>query len=374
MSLRDVVHGGLLGGAVGDALGAPVEAMLLANIVQRYGQEGVTGGRNSFEGRISEETQLTLFLTEALIRSSVRARARGIGTTLGLVQEGLLVWLRGQGQPLPEQSHPLFSSLERYPELMSNRGPTSSTTKAMRLVAARGQPRIPLGTRTAPITDSKGCAATVRSAPCGFGRTPEHAFELGCDTAALTHGDPSGWLPAGTLAAIVAGLDSGLTTAAAVDRARAILTRHPAHLETSTALTTALRLADEITRHTTTVPPVGALKPLGFGVMGPEALALAVCAALTAEAAGGTPTEIFRAGVLLAVNHSGDSDSTGSIAGTILGARHGVAAIPAEWRTALDAAPIIEHLVADFCQEFGPNPPATAVGTPTDEWFARYPS
>ncbi len=39
----------------------------------------------------------------------------------------------------------------------------------------------------------------------------------------------------------------------------------------------------------------------------------------------------FRAGVLAAVNHSGDSDSTGSIAGAVLGARLGIEAIPKDW-------------------------------------------
>jgi hypothetical protein len=33
----------------------------------------------------------------------------------------------------------------------------------------------------------------------------------------------------------------------------------------------------------------------------------------------------------LAVNHSGDSDSTGSITGNILGAVHGEAALPVTW-------------------------------------------
>lgn len=43
------------------------------------------------------------------------------------------------------------------------------------------------------------------------------------------------------------------------------------------------------------------------------------------------PTD-FRAAVVAAVNHSGDSDSTGSICGAILGASLGLDAIPAEWQ------------------------------------------
>ena len=39
----------------------------------------------------------------------------------------------------------------------------------------------------------------------------------------------------------------------------------------------------------------------------------------------------YSRGTLLAVNHSGDSDSTGSIAGAILGTALGAAAIPERW-------------------------------------------
>jgi len=39
----------------------------------------------------------------------------------------------------------------------------------------------------------------------------------------------------------------------------------------------------------------------------------------------------FRQGVILAVNHDGDSDSTGSITGNLLGTMNGLKAIPGEW-------------------------------------------
>lgn len=44
----------------------------------------------------------------------------------------------------------------------------------------------------------------------------------------------------------------------------------------------------------------------------------------------------FRSGVVLAVNHGGDSDSTGSMAGQLLGATHGAQAIPGSWLEPLE--------------------------------------
>jgi ADP-ribosylglycohydrolase len=56
----------------------------------------------------------------------------------------------------------------------------------------------------------------------------------------------------------------------------------------------------------------------------------------------------FRDGVLIAVNHSGDSDSTGSIAGNLLGVQFGVDAIPHTWLEELELRDAIERLAIDL--------------------------
>lgn len=357
----EVVHGCLLGGAVGDALGAPVEMLALPDILRRYGSQGVSGAAESYRGKISDETQLTLFTVEALIRGAIREHAGSSGVSVsGLVQMGLLAWLRGQGVPVPEQPDPLGSALTRYPALMSYRGPTHATTSAMQLVAERLEPRSPLGTRAHPINDSKGCAGVVRSAPFGFTQSLKYAFESACDAAALTHGNPSGWLPAGTFAGIVFGLSCGLDLRMAIELAVSELTRYDRHEETSEALALAIRLAGTTARRGGPMPGPEILESLGYGIIGPEALAIAVFAALCAETIGGTPEQIFRNGVLLSVNHSGDSDSSGAICGGLLGARLGAKAVPEQWRTRLDAADVIERLSTDLCHELGPQPPQSS--------------
>jgi ADP-ribosylglycohydrolase len=78
-------------------------------------------------------------------------------------------------------------------------------------------------------------------------------------------------------------------------------------------------------------------RDLGGGWVGEEALAIAVACALQAQD--------MRHGMLLAVNHSGDSDSTGSICGQLLGARDGVEAIPAEWWARLELRQLIEDTI-----------------------------
>ena len=61
----------------------------------------------------------------------------------------------------------------------------------------------------------------------------------------------------------------------------------------------------------------------------------------------------FREGELLAVNHGGDSDSTGSIAGNLLGLVHGKSGIPADWLEHLELRDVIERVGNDLWAHFG---------------------
>ena len=55
--------GCLLGGAVGDALGAPVEFESHASIIATYGEQGITDYDVAYGtlGAITDDTQMTLF-------------------------------------------------------------------------------------------------------------------------------------------------------------------------------------------------------------------------------------------------------------------------------------------------------------------------
>ena len=84
---------------------------------------------------------------------------------------------------------------------------------------------------------------------------------------------------------------------------------------------------------------------LGKGWVGNEALAIALLCALTAETR--TPAGIAD-GLWHAVLHSGDSDSTGSITGNLLGAMVGVKGLPPRWLSQVELRPVIERLEKDL--------------------------
>ncbi len=77
LHLQSRFRGCLLGGAVGDALGAPIEFIRSNDEIRlSYGPDGVTGCEEGPYGigAVTDDTQMTLFTAEGLIRSAVRGR------------------------------------------------------------------------------------------------------------------------------------------------------------------------------------------------------------------------------------------------------------------------------------------------------------
>ncbi len=301
---------------------------------------------------------MTLFTTEGIIRASVRARTKGICHPPTVVRHAYLRWLHTQGDPWAAvRTIDLGDDrpdgwLVAVPGLHSRRAPGNTCLSALR----RGGD----GTTDQPINDSKGCGVVMRAAPAGFPAGPaEKRFELGCQVAALTHGHPSGYLSAGYLAAAVGALVDGDSLTAALDAATVALIAWPKHAETLAAVQAGRRLGAR------GLPAPAALERLGGGWVGEEALAIALACAVGASA--------FHDGVLAAVNHSGDSDSTGSIVGNLLGALGGTASLPAEWLADLELRDVIEDLAADAALELRGDAPHDERGEATDGWFLRYP-
>ncbi len=80
---------------------------------------------------------------------------------------------------------------------------------------------------------------------------------------------------------------------------------------------------------------------LGEGWVAEETLAIAVYCSLRYE-------NDFSKGVIAAVNHNGDSDSTGAVAGNILGAWLGYDAIEEKWKRNLEFMRVILELADDL--------------------------
>lgn len=328
--LYDRIAGCLMAGALGDALGYAIEFDGWSSIQRRYGEDGITAMPVERDGKalISDDTQMTLFTNEGMVLGYWRADARGIGAEVEhYIYHAYLCWYMTQGCRPPER--PLWepvSKLLQTPELNTRRAPGNTCLAAL----SSGK----MGSVDEPINNSKGCGGVMRTAPLGFMRCWGSALEKGAEAAAITHGHPGGWAPAGMLSDMVQRLVYDDSDAPLKDVVLASLKATDARWD----LPDVHKFADMVIRAAklsdTNMPDVAAIHALGGGWVGDEALAIAVYSCLK------HPDDV-KAALISAVNHSGDSDSTGAIAGNILGAKLGLSALPKDWIDQLELTDVI---------------------------------
>jgi len=310
------VFGCLLGGAVGDAFGYAIEFDRMDAILKRHGSAGLVEPVYR-KGRliVSDDTQMTLFTAEGMLRALAADPAAGDVLVVEEIRRAYLDWLdtqQGGGATKAYAGVLAQRSILRHP-----RAPGNTCLSALR---AGGS-----GTVEAPINHSKGCGGVMRTAPIGLVRTwdAERCFRLGCAAAALTHGHPGGWLPGGAIAHLVRQLLDGAVLAEAATAATDRVAADDQGAAVADLMREALRRAEA-----PAADPYVDIRALGEGWVGDEALAIGLYAALRGP-------DIVDA-IRMAANHDGDSDSTASIAGQILGAAQGVGALRHAWVRRLD--------------------------------------
>jgi ADP-ribosylglycohydrolase len=313
----------LLGGAVGDALGWPIEFWPLSQIEQRYSK----GYRAApFLGAITDDTQMTLFTAEGILRS----RVAGQTSPLWATRAAYARWYRTQTEPCPDSFEPDDGWLLQHRALWSPRAPGNTCMSALSMAGhspARAE------------NNSKGCGGVMRVAPVGLAYA--QPFETAAQVAELTHGHPTSSVASGAFAQLIALLAREQTPLpAAVDAVIASAARHEHGQETADNL----KLARN---HAALGRGRGIPEPLAPGLNGggwiaEEALAIAVFCCLAEP----DPIDaLYRA-----VEHDGDSDSTGAIAGNILGAWLGAGWIRAEWLEKLELRDVIEQVAKDLLE------------------------
>ncbi len=337
MKSLEQFKGCLIGGAVGDALGASIEFMSIEQIRSSFGDEGLTDYSKAYGriGSITDDTQMTLFTAEGLILSKVRQEYQGDDGVISAVYHALLRWLMTQETNLKDHLIKKFGScsivegvLIGHRDLFSLRAPGNSCLSALK----SGK----FGTTENPINNSKGCGGVMRMAPVGLLYDDiEKAFNFGCQCAALTHGHPTGFLASGAFASIISRITSGESLEKAIDDSILILKKKNDSKETLKAIDIAIKSAGK------SAPGPDIIKKMGEGWVAEEALGISIYCALVASGD-------FKEAVLLAVNHSGDSDSTGSITGNILGTMHGTEIIPEHWLQNLELRTLIEETAGDL--------------------------
>lgn len=351
--LRDIARGCILGGAAGDALGYAVEFHNEASIFSRYGEGGIREYEiDALEGKavFSDDTQMTLFTANGLLLHKARRRFCGDDAPARRhVATAYRDWLVTQTSDMERQAEQkrgwpdgIVSRLCDVPQLYRRRAPGNTCLSGL---YTRFGEALPEDFIADPINSGKGCGGVMRAAPMAFLSADDiRAVDTeAAQIAAVTHSHPGGWLPAAMLAHIVNRIAfpaDGLTrlreiVADAQKTLAELFGEYPETREFNAMIDRAVAL---------TKAPGSDLEhihALGEGWVGDEALAIAVYCSLKYE-------RDFSAGIVAAVNHKGDSDSTGAIAGNILGAIAGYNGIDNKWKDDLELTDVLLGIADDL--------------------------
>ncbi|MET9406923.1 ADP-ribosylglycohydrolase family protein [Streptomyces sp. NPDC002935] len=352
---RSRVRGTLLGAALGDALGAPIDGLSLEEIRAAYGAEGLLdlAPAHGRRGAVTHLTQLALFSVDGLIRAQVR-RDTGAWHPPSDVHRAYRRWAATQTDWGPDERRKDDGWLAREEWLYARRDPSRANLLGLADEI--------MGTLDAPKNPGEpGPEAAARSAPFGLlvGWEPQLVMQLAVECAAQTHGHPAAYLTAGAYAVIVHALARGENLDAAVQQTLALLVTRPGHQPVTDALQHALGAVRQ------GMPSPGRVEELAGDGTAEGLLAVAVYCVLVGED--------VRHGLCLAVNHGGPSAVAGTLTGGLLGALHGETALPPAWLAELEGRPSVLVLADDFAMEMTQGPALHGPAGSSPGWLARYP-
>ena len=351
----DAVRGCIYGGAVGDALGYPVEFDSERAIFSRYGSKGITEyetDRRTGKALISDDTQMTLFTANGLLVGDTREAMSGDRAWPRVyVTKAYLDWLMTQESSMRQVNRHKrnteeggYSWLLDVPELYSRRAPGNTCLSALEQEQAGISYEDYI---EAKRNHSKGCGGIMRVAPIAVNyRTDMERLDLeGAQLAAITHGHSLGYMPAAVVVHIInrivfppEGKKQSLKEIVleARDTAAEIFAGDPHLTEMTDIIDLAVKLAENGSEK-----DLDNIHQLGEGWVAEETLGISLYCALKYQ-------DDFSAGVIASVNHKGDSDSTGAVTGNILGALLGYAAIEEKWKKDLEIADVILEMADDL--------------------------
>lgn len=344
-TLQDRIRGSLIGGAIGDALGYPVEFIFsFEGIQKRYGERGITRldtkqywldeTEQAGKAVVSDDTQMTLFTANGILN----AKKQGISLKYGICRAYIEWYLTQIGKKSPKYKDCWLSDV---PELNHRRAPGNTCMSSLDDIY-RGKE---------PANNSKGCGGVMRIAPIPLyaavqdRMSIEDADVLAGEAAEITHQHPLGYISAALMSHVIYRLSLDIEPTQdsmkryimeGVEMIRKQYKGCHNDVERMAELAErAIFLAES------DQPDLENIKRLGEGWVGEEALAIALYCALR-------HFYCFEEAMIAAVNHGGDSDSTGAVTGNILGAAVGYEAIPQFYKDDLEMHDLILHMADDL--------------------------
>ena len=342
ISKRDAYRGCLLGLAIGDAMGYPVDTKTWLQIQEEYGPYGLMGYdlRNGY-AEVSSHTQITAVSCNGLLLGLTRGQVYGkmapFVRYVGLAQQEWAIGQRRYDQP---------SRNHCWVYRVSDMRHRHCTDTRMVETLNRGK----LGSLEDPVNRYDTPASLISAVAAGlFAETGKmdqvESNRLGAESVALTHGHPLAFLPGAMVAHLIRGCLRQppkplytLVKEALGALQTQFVREYPREVSQITALVEqAMSLAEE-----RLTQPAAAMERLKCDT-GAEVLAGAIYAALLCE-------EDFDSAMVIAVNHSGRSAAVAALTGAILGAQLGEEILPEFYMDGLFIADVLRDLADDLVQ------------------------
>lgn len=318
---QDSYRGALVGAAIGDALGATVDAMSRSEVKQKYGvhRELVGGGRlNVKAGEPGDDTRLAFVVAKSLIENE-GAELRDIAGRMVEYVNG-----NGSGKGLGPTTRSVLTALK---------------PKAKDIFSASNKVWQQHG------GDVAGSGCIVRVAPVGMLRRvqPKELVQETMDVCRLTHHDPR---CVDSCIAFNFGI-SYLTSGKDPSKLLFKTWRFLADSRATKEYREQVAEEDSVDPKQDMVKFLKAVNDVQYDDLQANGMAIETTQAaywLTLNAID------FEEGLVRAVNLGGDAATLGAVAGALLGARFGEQAIPERWLESLKMRPELEQVADKLCK------------------------
>ena len=331
------VRGCLLGLAVGDAMGYPIDKKSWSEICEDYGPNGLLG-YDLVNGcaDITSYTQLAAFVCNGLLLGTTRGNMDKLSKYIAL---SLREWAKSQ--QFRATAEKTFCWLAQVPEMRRRHCMDTRMLDALS--------REVLGTPEAPVFRSATPGALTTAVAVGLLFDPERmeysqVGELGAAAVAFTHGDPEAFLSGAVLAYSIAGILQEPQRPLAQQffhAAEAMEQQFGQKYSQAAGITALVDKAIALSKDAE-LTPLAAMAILGCTTAA-ECLAGAIYASVIHPAN-------FDEGMIAAVNHSGRSAAVGAITGAILGTKLGAEALPEFYLESLEPIDVLSELAEDIAQ------------------------
>ncbi len=329
-------RGCLLGLAIGDALGYPIDGKSWEEISESYGPAGLLGFDLQHDyAEVTSYTQLAAYTLNGLLAGYTRGRREPWGR---YVTAAIREWAKGQ--QYRGFSDKTFCWVSQVPAL---RRRTCMDTRMLDTLSRQtlGTPENPVNSYAAPGGLTAAAAAGLFFSPERM--SPQEVGRLAIDTAAMLQGDPEAFLSGAVAAYALAGIlqEPEHTLAQQfLQAAEAVRGQFgESWPEAAAAVEAQVKKAIHMVKRTE--QPSREVMELLKCTTAAECLAGAVYACLIHPGN-------FDEAVTVAVNHSGRSSAVGALVGAFMGAKLGAEGLPEFYVESLETVQPLSVLSEDL--------------------------